>query len=156
MKRKLRLAAAGRGPAAAGATSYQLLSPSPGSHHKAPAESFAFWDHGLELSRRFRALKLWMTSRYYGGRPAGIRIDRLDSDLAARLLRATDLRGEDRAPTRQYHVVHAYVRTAWQEPDDEGPDRLDHWDADGRLYPCVQLSRFVRDKPPRPSTRCGV
>ena len=32
------------------------------------AESFAFWDHGLERRRRFRALKLWMTLRYYGGR----------------------------------------------------------------------------------------
>jgi aromatic-L-amino-acid/L-tryptophan decarboxylase len=31
-------------------------------------ESFAFWDHGIELSRRFRALKLWMTLRYYGAR----------------------------------------------------------------------------------------
>jgi glutamate/tyrosine decarboxylase-like PLP-dependent enzyme len=29
-------------------------------------ESFAFWDHGLELSRRSRALKLWLTFRYYG------------------------------------------------------------------------------------------
>lgn len=33
-----------------------------------PAEEFAFWDHGLELSRRFRALKLWMIFRYYGAR----------------------------------------------------------------------------------------
>ena len=32
------------------------------------AESFAFWDHGLELSRRFRALKVWMTLRHYGAR----------------------------------------------------------------------------------------
>jgi glutamate/tyrosine decarboxylase-like PLP-dependent enzyme len=32
------------------------------------AESYAFWDDGLELSRRFRALKLWMTLRYYGAR----------------------------------------------------------------------------------------
>ena len=32
------------------------------------AESFAFWEHGLELSRRFRALKVWMTLRYYGAR----------------------------------------------------------------------------------------
>src|SRR4051794_17376828 len=31
-------------------------------------EAFAFWDHGLELSRRFRALKLWMTLRHYGAR----------------------------------------------------------------------------------------
>lgn len=29
-------------------------------------EAFAFWDHGIELSRRSRALKLWMTIRYYG------------------------------------------------------------------------------------------
>lgn len=32
----------------------------------ASEESFAFWDHGLELSRRSRALKLWLTFRYYG------------------------------------------------------------------------------------------
>ena len=31
-----------------------------------PAESFAFWDYGMELSRRFRALKIWLTLRYYG------------------------------------------------------------------------------------------
>lgn len=29
-------------------------------------ESFAFWDYGMELSRRFRALKIWLTLRYYG------------------------------------------------------------------------------------------
>ncbi|MBA3512772.1 MAG: pyridoxal-dependent decarboxylase [Pyrinomonadaceae bacterium] len=29
-------------------------------------EAFAFWDCGLELSRRFRALKIWLTFRYYG------------------------------------------------------------------------------------------
>jgi glutamate/tyrosine decarboxylase-like PLP-dependent enzyme len=33
-----------------------------------PAETFAFWDHGLELSRRFRALKLWATLRFHGSR----------------------------------------------------------------------------------------
>jgi aromatic-L-amino-acid/L-tryptophan decarboxylase len=33
-----------------------------------PMESFAFWDHGLELSRRFRALKLWATLRFHGAR----------------------------------------------------------------------------------------
>src|SRR4051794_5163238 len=32
------------------------------------AETFAFWDHGLELSRRFRALKLWATLRLHGAR----------------------------------------------------------------------------------------
>ncbi|MGI9106281.1 MAG: pyridoxal phosphate-dependent decarboxylase family protein [Pyrinomonadaceae bacterium] len=29
-------------------------------------ESFAFFDYGMELSRRFRALKIWMMLRYYG------------------------------------------------------------------------------------------
>lgn len=29
-------------------------------------EAFAFWDYGIELSRRFRALKVWLTLRYYG------------------------------------------------------------------------------------------
>ncbi len=31
-------------------------------------ESFAFWDYGIELSRRFRALKVWLTLKYYGTR----------------------------------------------------------------------------------------
>lgn len=29
-------------------------------------EAFAFWEYGIELSRRFRALKVWLTFRYYG------------------------------------------------------------------------------------------
>jgi glutamate/tyrosine decarboxylase-like PLP-dependent enzyme len=29
-------------------------------------ESFAFWDYGIELTRRFRALKVWLTLKYYG------------------------------------------------------------------------------------------
>lgn len=31
-------------------------------------ESFAFWDYGVELTRPFRALKVWMMLRYYGAR----------------------------------------------------------------------------------------
>jgi aromatic-L-amino-acid decarboxylase len=37
-------------------------------HEQTAEESFAFWDHGIELSRRFRALKIWLTLRYYGAR----------------------------------------------------------------------------------------
>lgn len=33
---------------------------------QAPDEAFAFWDYGPELSRRFRALKVWMTLRCMG------------------------------------------------------------------------------------------
>jgi aromatic-L-amino-acid/L-tryptophan decarboxylase len=31
-----------------------------------PVEGFAFFDHTIELSRRFRALKLWLSFRYHG------------------------------------------------------------------------------------------
>ncbi|MGH3655405.1 MAG: pyridoxal phosphate-dependent decarboxylase family protein [Micromonosporaceae bacterium] len=31
-----------------------------------PAEAYAFWDYGPELSRRFRALKVWMVLAYAG------------------------------------------------------------------------------------------
>jgi aromatic-L-amino-acid/L-tryptophan decarboxylase len=37
-------------------------------HEQTDDESFAFWDYGIELSRRFRALKIWMTLRYFGTR----------------------------------------------------------------------------------------
>ena len=35
-------------------------------HEENEAEAFAFWNYGPELSRRFRALKIWLTLRYYG------------------------------------------------------------------------------------------
>ncbi len=47
-------------------------------------ESFAFWDYGIELSRRFRALKIWMMLCYYGARRIGAAISD-DNDLAAYL-----------------------------------------------------------------------
>ena len=47
-------------------------------------ETFAFWDHGLELSRRFRALKLWTTLRFHGARRRSAAIGE-DIRLAAHL-----------------------------------------------------------------------
>jgi len=47
-------------------------------------EAFAWWGHGIELSRRFRALKLWMMLRYYGARRIGAAIAQ-DIALAAEL-----------------------------------------------------------------------
>jgi glutamate/tyrosine decarboxylase-like PLP-dependent enzyme len=40
----------------------------------ADEEAFAFWDYGVELSRRFRALKVWMTLQYYGTRRLAVEI----------------------------------------------------------------------------------
>src|SRR5207237_697152 len=42
-------------------------------------EAFAFWDYGPELSRRFRALKVWMTLKGVGLRSLGWAIEK---DLA--------------------------------------------------------------------------
>jgi glutamate/tyrosine decarboxylase-like PLP-dependent enzyme len=47
-------------------------------------ESFAFWNYGPELSRRFRALKLWLTLRYYGAGRIAAAISE-DNALAAYL-----------------------------------------------------------------------
>ncbi|HEU5459367.1 MAG TPA: pyridoxal-dependent decarboxylase, partial [Pyrinomonadaceae bacterium] len=38
------------------------------THGYTDEEAFAFWDYGVELSRRFRALKVWFTLQYYGWR----------------------------------------------------------------------------------------
>jgi len=38
------------------------------THGYTDEEAFAFWDYGVELSRRFRALKVWLTVQYYGSR----------------------------------------------------------------------------------------
>src|SRR6201991_444263 len=38
------------------------------THGYVNEEAFAFWDYGVELSRRFRALKVWLTLQYYGSR----------------------------------------------------------------------------------------
>ena len=57
------------------------------------AEAFAFFDYGIELSRRFRALKLWLMLRYYGVRRVAEAIsddNRLAAYLATRVEAALD------------------------------------------------------------------
>jgi aromatic-L-amino-acid/L-tryptophan decarboxylase len=49
-----------------------------------PEEAFAFWDYGIELSRPFRALKVWAILRYYGARRVADAIAE-DCALAAHL-----------------------------------------------------------------------
>lgn len=53
-----------------------------------PVESFAFFDETIELSRRFRALKLWMSLQYHGRRAFRDAIRR-DLDHAGRLAAIT-------------------------------------------------------------------
>ena len=59
-----------------------------------PVEGFAFFDESMELSRRFRALKLWLSLRYHGLRAfrGAIRLN-LDQaqHLAASILRIPEL-----------------------------------------------------------------
>jgi glutamate/tyrosine decarboxylase-like PLP-dependent enzyme len=60
---------------------------------EAEAEAFAFWDYGVELSRRFRALKVWMMLRYYGTRHVASAItedNALASYFAKRVREADD------------------------------------------------------------------
>jgi len=57
-----------------------------------PDEAFAFWDYGPELSRRFRALKVWMMLKGVGLRRLG---ETIEKDLACarhleRLVRTSD------------------------------------------------------------------
>lgn len=54
------------------------------THGYTDEEAFAFWDYGVELSRRFRALKVWMTLQYYGSRRLAAAISE-DIELAAYL-----------------------------------------------------------------------
>ena len=61
--------------------------------HQQADESFAFWDYGPELSRRFRALKVWFTLQVVGVRALR---DSIEKDLAcARSLEALVRASED-------------------------------------------------------------
>ena len=56
-------------------------------------ERFSFFEESMELSRRFRALKLWLSLRYHG--MAAFRSSiRTDLELARRLADAIDSRPE--------------------------------------------------------------
>jgi aromatic-L-amino-acid/L-tryptophan decarboxylase len=54
-----------------------------------PIEGFAFFEESIELSRRFRALKLWLSLRYHGLKGFRAAIQR-DLEHAQRLARAVD------------------------------------------------------------------
>lgn len=73
--------------------------------------------------------------------PGGARVEQLEPVLGERLLDATELRGERWAPTRQYSVMHAYVRDVPQARWDQN---LYHWDDENVLWTTLALSRLIR------------
>jgi len=79
-------------------------------HSDREGEEFAFWDYGIELSRRFRALKIWMTLRFYGVRRIAEAIaedNRLAAYLYQRIEEAEDF--ESLAPVTLSICCFRYV-----------------------------------------------
>jgi glutamate/tyrosine decarboxylase-like PLP-dependent enzyme len=59
-----------------------------------PLEQFAFWDYGPELSRRFRALKIWLAFKYHGAATLAAAIEndiRLANVLAGKVAATPEL-----------------------------------------------------------------
>ena len=75
-----------------------------------PVEGFAFFEESLELSRRFRALKLWLSLRYHG---LGAFRDAIRADLRPRaapgVARARELSLELLAPVPLSAVCFRFV-----------------------------------------------
>ena len=89
-------------------------------HGHADDAAFAYWDYGVELSRRFRALKVWLTLGYYGVRRLAEAISE-DNSLAAYLggivKNADDF--ELLAPVELSICCFRYVPTELQGNDSE-------------------------------------
>ena len=102
-------------------------------HEETEDESFAFWDYGIELSRRFRALKVWMMLRYYGVTRVAAAItedNALAEYLAAEVNSAEDF--ELLAPVTLSICCFRYVPPGWRE-------RLDSNDKEERALLKSQL-----------------
>jgi len=84
-----------------------------------PVEGFAFFEESLELSRRFRALKLWLSLRYHGVAQfrAAIRQDLRHAQQLARLIEAEPAL-ELLAP-----VELSAVCFRWADASETDPDR---------------------------------
>lgn len=73
--------------------------------------------------------------------PGDVRIEQIEHALGERLLDACEMRGERWAPTRQYSVMHAWVRDVPRERWDQN---LYDWDDEGVLWTTLALSRLIR------------
>jgi aromatic-L-amino-acid/L-tryptophan decarboxylase len=78
-----------------------------------PVESFAFFEESIELSRPFRALKLWLSLRYHG---LNVFAESISEDLRLAQVLANsvdaDLRLERLAPVALSAVCFRYTATA--------------------------------------------
>ena len=84
-------------------------------HEEVEEEAFAFWDYGIELSRRFRALKIWLMLRYYGVKRVAAAIARdcaLAAEMAARVEESEDF--ELLAPVELSVCCFRYVPDGWR------------------------------------------
>jgi len=100
---------------------------------------YAFWNYGPELTRRFRALKVWMTLRCCGTRALGEAIERnitLARRLAELVDRDPDL--ERLAPVPLSIVCFRYLRAADRE-------RLQHPDERKRRMARDEANRLNRE-----------
>jgi aromatic-L-amino-acid/L-tryptophan decarboxylase len=85
-------------------------------HEESLDESFAFWDYGIELSRRFRALKVWMMLRYYGVARVAAAIS--DDNALAEYMAAEVNAAEDfelLAPVTLSICCFRYVPPGWRD-----------------------------------------
>jgi aromatic-L-amino-acid/L-tryptophan decarboxylase len=100
-----------------------------------PIEGFAFFEQSIELSRRFRALKLWLSLRYHGFEAfrAAIRSDLQHAlNLAEMIGETSEL--ELLAPVALSAVCFRYRARDAADPDQLNADILKRVIARGRVY----------------------
>ncbi len=100
-----------------------------------PVEGFAFFEESLELSRRFRALKLWLSLRYHGVARfrAAISEDLRHAQLLARLI-AAEPALEVLAPVELSTVCFRWKDAADGEVDQHNAAILGEIFRRGRVY----------------------
>lgn len=98
-------------------------------------EGFAFWNYGPELSRRFRALKIWMTLKTYG---VGAIAEAVEQNIqAARALGAAIEAADDfelLAPVGLSIVCFRYLPSGQLDPDAFNRQLVAHVQKAGRAY----------------------
>ena len=84
-----------------------------------PVEGFAFFEESLELSRRFRALKLWLSLRYHGldAFRESIRKDMAQAQRLANVIQNTP-KLELRAPVELSAICFRHRRTGQSSDED--------------------------------------